>query len=79
MESYAVRASVKGFSSESPGGAAGRNPVNCCGAAKGRARKAEIAKAPTRASNSMLVTLMDEWGRSLVVEYLSVRDPTKGT
>jgi hypothetical protein len=36
MESLAVRASDKGFGSEALGGAVGRNPVNCCGAAKDR-------------------------------------------
>jgi len=51
MESSAVQASDKGFCSEALGGAAGWNPVNCCGAAKGRAGKAEFAEAPTRVSN----------------------------
>jgi hypothetical protein len=51
MERLAVRASNKGFCSEALGGAAGRNPVNCCGAAKGQAGKAEFAEAPTGASN----------------------------
>jgi len=51
MESLAVRASDKGFCSEVPGWAAGWNPVNCCGAAKGRAGKAKFAEAPTGASN----------------------------
>jgi hypothetical protein len=49
VESSTVRPSDKGFCSEAPGGAAGQNPVNCCGAAKGRAGKAEFA--PTGASN----------------------------
>ena len=51
MESSAVQASDKGFCSEALGGAAGRNPVNCCGAAKGRAGKAKFAEASTGASN----------------------------
>jgi len=51
MESSAVQASDKGFCSETPGGAAERNSVNCCGAAKGQAGKAEFAEAPTGASN----------------------------
>jgi hypothetical protein len=51
VESSAVWASDKGFSSEAPGGAAGRNPVNCCGAAKGRVGEAEFAEAPTGAPN----------------------------
>jgi hypothetical protein len=51
MESSAFRASDKGFWSEAPDGAAGRTPVNCCGAAKGRTGKAEFAEAPTGASN----------------------------
>jgi hypothetical protein len=51
METSAVRASDKGFCSEVPGEAAGRNPVNCYGAAKGRAGKAEFAEAPTGAPN----------------------------
>jgi len=51
MESSAVWASDKSFCSEAPGGAAGRNPVNCCGAAKGRAGKAKFAETPTGAPN----------------------------
>jgi len=51
MESSAVQASDKGFCSEAPGGAAGWNPLNVCGAAKGQAGKAEFAEAPTGASN----------------------------
>jgi len=51
MESSAVRAPDKGFCSEAVGGAAGRNPVNFCAAAKGRAAKAEFAESPTGASN----------------------------
>jgi len=43
MESSAVQASDKGFCSEAPGGAYGRNPVNCCGTAKGQAGKAKFA------------------------------------
>ena len=54
MESSVVRASDKGFCSEAPGGAAERNSVNCCGAAKGRVEKAEFAEAPTGALNSGL-------------------------
>jgi hypothetical protein len=52
MESSAVQASDKGFCSEAPGRAAGWNPVNCCGAAKGRAGKAKFTEAPTGVSNS---------------------------
>jgi hypothetical protein len=51
MESSAVRASDKGFCSEVLGTAAGPNPVNCCGAAKGQVGKAEFAEAPNGASN----------------------------
>jgi hypothetical protein len=51
MESSAVQASDKGFCSEALDGAAGRNRVNFCGAAKGRAGKVEFAEAPTGASN----------------------------
>jgi hypothetical protein len=51
MDSSAVRASDKGFCSEALDRAAGQIPVNCCGAAKGRAGKVELAEAPTGASN----------------------------
>jgi hypothetical protein len=51
MERSAVWASDKGFCSEALGGPAGRNPVNCYGAAKGRAGKAEFAEVPTGALN----------------------------
>jgi hypothetical protein len=44
MESLAVRASDKGFCSEAPGGAAGWNPVNCCGAAIGRAGRPSLRR-----------------------------------
>jgi hypothetical protein len=44
MESSAFRASGKGLFSEAPGGAVGRNALNCCGAAKGRAGKPSLLR-----------------------------------
>jgi hypothetical protein len=43
-EISAVWASDKGFRSEAQGGAAGRNPVNCSGAAKGRVGRPSLQR-----------------------------------
>ena len=51
MKNSAFLASDNGFCSEAPGRAAGRNPVNYCGADRGRAGKTEFAETPTGASN----------------------------